>query len=309
MSTWTERAWLKDLLACPDCGQGLASERGRLACPAGHAFPVVGGIPRFTPPSSYADSFGFEWTTFPRLQLDDQVRDESERTFRAKTGLTPEDVRGKTVFDAGCGMGRFSHVVARWGAERVVGVDISDAIRAAAVNLEAFPSVGLAQADLVRLPFAPSTFDVVFSVGVLHHTPSTRQGLAHIARLVRPGGILAVWVYSRRLRWGLLGGELLRPLTTRMEPAALLSRVRWFVPRVDRIKRRFPVLTAPLDFVVPTSNHPDPEWRVLDTFDWYSPRYQWKHSYAEVERWFRRLGFTGVDRLAVPVSVRGRRPG
>lgn len=307
MATWAYRPWLTDLLVCPACGERLFFRPDRLTCVAGHGFPIIDGIPRFTPPSSYADSFGFEWTRFPRLQLDDEVRSESERTFRQKTGLTPEDVRGKSVLDAGCGMGRFSHVVAGWGAERIVGVDISHAVDAAAGNLESFASVALGQADIRQLPFPSATFDIVFSIGVLHHTPSTRGSFAHIARLVKPGGILAVWVYSRRLR-GLLGGELLRLVTRRMDPATLLRCVRWTVPRLAAIKRRFPLLAAPADLVVPTSNHPISEWRVLDTFDWYSPRYQWKHTYAEVEAWFLRLGFTGIERLSVPVSVRGRRP-
>lgn len=305
--TWTERDWLYELLACPDCGTSLRPRSGSLFCSSGHTFPIVGGIPRFTLPSSYADSFGFEWTTFPRLQLDQGTRRESEETLRAKTGLGPGDVRGRSVFDAGCGMGRFSHVVASWGAERVVGMDISRAVEAASDNLQAFESVALAQADLRRLPLAPASFDVVFSVGVLHHTPSTFASLSSIAKLVKPGGILAIWVYSRELRWRLFGSEVLRPLTSRMQAEMLLAGVRRVVPRASAVKRRLPAVAPLLDFILPTSNHMDPEWRILDTFDWYSPRYQWKHSYDEVEGWFRRLGFTDLRRLGFPVSVRGRR--
>jgi 2-polyprenyl-3-methyl-5-hydroxy-6-metoxy-1,4-benzoquinol methylase/uncharacterized protein YbaR (Trm112 family) len=305
--TWTERDWLYELLACPNCGSSLQPRSGSLFCSSGHAFPIVGGIPRFTPPSSYADSFGFEWTTFPRLQLDQGTRRESEETLRAKTGLEPGDVRGRSVFDAGCGMGRFSHVVASWGAERVVGMDISQAVEAASENLQASESVALAQADLRRVPLAPASFDVVFSIGVLHHTPSTFASLSSIAKLVKPGGILAIWVYSRHLRWRLLGSEVLRPVTSRMQAETLLASVRRVVPRASAVKRRLPAVAPLLDFILPTSNHTDPEWQILDTFDWYSPRYQWKHSYDEVEGWFRGLGFTDLRRLSVPVSVRGRR--
>jgi SAM-dependent methyltransferase len=299
---------LYELLVCPGCGGTLEAASDALGCPSGHAFPIVDGIPRFTPPSSYADSFGFEWTSFPRLQLDSDRDQESASTFRDKTGLGPDDVAGKTVLDAGCGMGRFTHVVARWGADRAVGVDISRAVEAAGGNLEAFPSVALTHADLTALPFPPESFDIVFSIGVLHHTPNTFQSLAQIAKLVKPGGMLAVWVYSKRLRWTLLGSEVLRPLTSRMPPSRLLRLVEWVTPRTRAIKRKLPATTVPLDILLPTSNHPDPEWQVLDTFDWYSPRFQWKHTYEEVEGWFRRLGFESVERLRVPVAVRGRRP-
>jgi hypothetical protein len=60
--------------------------------------------------------------------------------------------------------------------------------------------------------------------------------------------------------------------------------------------------------ILPTSMDPDPKWRWLDTFDWYSPRYQWKHTDAEVEGWFKEVGLIDIKRGHIPVSVRGRRP-
>lgn len=307
MTRWTQRPWLANLLVCPAHGVQLTADGDAMLCKEGHAFPVVDGIPRFTPSSSYVDNFGFEWSTFPRLQLDDESRRESEESFRLRTGLGPESVRGKLILDAGCGMGRFAHVVARWGG-KVVGVDMSKAVEAAAENLAGFDDVGIAQADLRKLPFAPATFDLVFSLGVLHHTPNTFESLSSLATLVKPGGVLAIWVYSSRLRWTLAGGEILRPLTRRMDAQKLLRTVRTVAPRAHAIKQRLPKLARFVDLALPTSNHPHPEWRILDTFDWYSPRYQWKHTYAEVEGWFQRLGFDGIERQPFPVSVRGRRP-
>jgi hypothetical protein len=148
----------------------------------------------------------------------------------------------------------------------------------------------------------------VFSIGVLHHTPNTFESFARISTLVKPGGTLAVWVYSTRLRKTLFGSEVLRPLTSRMPPDRLLKLVQQVTPRMRAIKRRLPIAKPAVDFILPTSNHPDPEWQILDTFDWYSPRYQRKHTYQEVEGWFTQLGFERIERLDVPVAVRGRRP-
>ena len=52
----------------------------------------------------------------------------------------------------------------------------------------------------------------------------------------------------------------------------------------------------------------DPEWRVLDTFAWDSPRYQWKHTYPEARRWFEAAGLDGITLLPRPVAVRGKKP-
>jgi SAM-dependent methyltransferase len=295
-------------LRCPTCRASVHEDGDSLVCGSGHRFPVVGGIPRFTPPSSYADSFGYQWTTFRKTQLDEGDRAESEETFASKTGLKPEDVAGRSVLDVGCGMGRFSDVVARWGAETIVGMDLSRAVEAAAENLAAYPAASVVQADAARPPFEPGSFDIVFSIGVLHHTPNTERSLASVARLVKPGGTLVVWLYSRRLRLTHLGSEILRPLASRLPEDRLLRIVRWAVPRLDEVHRRVPWLSKPLRVVLPSSAHPDPEWRILDTFDWYSPRYQWKHTDEEVGGWFRKLGFVDVAAGRIPVSVRGRLP-
>ena len=301
---------LAPYLRCTTCGADLALEEGGFACEGGHRFPVVGGVPRFVSPSSYADSFGYQWTTFRRTQLDDDDRAESEQTFAEKTGLTPDDVRGRSVLDVGCGMGRFSDVVARWGARTVVGVDLSRAVEAAVENLSPYPGAAIVQGDAADPPFREGSFDMVFSIGVLHHTPSTARSLAAVARLVRPGGTLAVWVYAARLRRTHFGSEILRPLTSRLPEDRLLKIVRWTVPKMDRLHARLPGPISQMTRVaLPTSGHHDREWRILDTFDWYSPRYQWKHTDEEVTGWFRRLGFTDLWVGPVPASVRGKRPG
>src|SRR5215210_1053636 len=112
------RPWVLDLLACPSCGGALAEHPapGGLRCVAcGARYSVKRGIPRFVDDDAYAGNFSFEWTIHARTQLDDATSKESEQTFVEKTGLGRQDVSGRTVLDVGCGMGRFSDVVSRWG--------------------------------------------------------------------------------------------------------------------------------------------------------------------------------------------------
>jgi SAM-dependent methyltransferase len=166
------------------------------------------------------------------------------------------------------------------------------------------------QADVFHLPFRESAFDIVFSLGVLHHTPSTRRAFLELPRLARPGGVVAVWVYSKRLRYALTGSMVIRLATRRMKPERLLPLLQKWVPRAHAFRESLPssALRRLMNWFVPVSHHPDPEWRVLDTFDWYSPRFQWKHSFAEVEGWFREARMVDIERMSFPVAVRGRRP-
>jgi SAM-dependent methyltransferase len=303
------------ILRCPTCGGRLdlsIEERdrdvvltGTLTCPAAHVFPVVDGVPRFVDSELYVENFGFEWNVHSRTQLDGPDSRESEQTFRRKTGFAPEDLDGKLVLDAGCGMGRFSDVASRWGAT-VVGVDLSRAVDAARRNLGTRETVHLAQADILRLPFAGATFDVIVSIGVLHHTPDTRAAFERLPRLLKPGGRIAVWVYTAYdgVQWTM--SNLLRRWTWRLPGRALHTLAHVAVPKyyVDRL----PGIGLASRLLLPVSMHPRAEWRVLDTFDWYSPRYQWKHTYEEVFPWFEAQGLVDIRVLGVPVALQARRP-
>ena len=205
------------------------------------------------------------------------------------------------MLDVGVGSGRFAEIAADHGA-RVVGIDLSRAVDAAAENLG--DRALIAQADLFRPPFADGTFDVVYSIGVLHHTPSTASAVRALAPLVKPGGTLAIWVYGRAAWYRM--ADLYRHLTTRMSDRSLY-RLSGILASLYPLQQ-LPVVGRPLRFLLPVSSQADREWRVLDTFDWYAPRYQWKHTKSEVVGWFRDLGFESIEVLGPEVSVRGRRP-
>jgi SAM-dependent methyltransferase len=264
-------------------------------------------VPRFTG-ERYAASFGYQWNRFSRTQLDSaNGTTESRDTFVEKTGFPLEDLRGKRVLEVGCGMGRFLEVVADAGAE-VVGIDISTAVNAAFSNVGSRPNVDILQADVFALPFADGAFDYIYSIGVLHHTPDTRKAFLELPRLLAPRGRIAIWVYATRLRM-FVGGALLRQLTKHLPTRVLLELCRVARPwgaMVRAIPQRHLRFLAQLGATV--SLHPDPDWRVLDTFDWYSPRYQHKHSRAELRRWMTEAGLTELRDLEFPVSMSARRP-
>ena len=60
--------------------------------------------------------------------------------------------------------------------------------------------------------------------------------------------------------------------------------------------------------MIPMAHNPDAKWRVLDTFDWYSPWYQSKHTYEEVFPWFENCGLEDLHVGLQPIAVTGRRP-
>lgn len=287
---------LISLLQCPRCRGPLEPEGDpprSLACRScSQTCPIAGGVPRLAG-ESYAASFGRQWNRY------DVARpEEDEATFRVKTGVDPRDLAGRLVLDAGCGGGRYARLLGSRGA-RVVGVDLSSAVDKAAALCAGMPDVLIAQADLLDLPVAEGAFDLVYSIGVLHHTPDPRRAFARIARRVRPGGRLAVWLYRRNTppqEWLNSG---LRAVSTRL-PAPVLEPLCVGLGALGGI----PVVNRTLNKLANFSNHPDRTLRVCDNFDWYAPRYQSHHTPDELRRWFVEEGF--VDVAELPPARGGR---
>jgi SAM-dependent methyltransferase len=300
-------------LVCPNCKDDfeLAVDRhegseildGCLSCrTCGASYPILRGIPRFVQHGSYASSFGRQWNWFKTVQLDSlSGLDESERMLMATTGWTAADLGGRLVLDAGVGAGRFAEIAAKLGGE-VVGIDLTTAIEAAYANIGRHPHVHLIQADIFAMPFRPASFDFAYSIGVLHHTHDTRAAFTRVADVVKDGGGLAVYLYHR---YGVThhASNLIRIVTSRLPTRLMFALSTIAIPLYYVYK--VPVLGSVLQLLFPISQHRRWRWRWLDTFDWYTPKFQWKFLYPEVFRWFRENGFADLEIFDEPIRMRG----
>ena len=303
---------VRDILRCLGCRGLLQQDATALVCRnCNRLYPLTNGVYRFVDVQKYANSFGFQWKLYARTQLDDANSQRSESAFRRRTGFRPEDLAGKLVLDVGCGMGRFAEVATRWGAH-VVGIDLSLAADVAAQNLRN-RSASILQADVFDLPFAPDSFDYIYSIGVLHHTPNCEEAFKTLPGLLKPDGRIAIWLYSAYNPWYRMS-DVYRKITRRMRPQLLHKLCRMVIPLywTHQGLRKIPLVGKPaaaaLAWLIPMSFHKDATWRVLDTFDWYSPWYQSKHTYEEVFRWFEDCGLEDLKVIEQPIAVQGRRP-
>lgn len=294
------RTTLLEILACPDCSTEFkveaapicdedVVESGLLACLRGHRFPVMDGVPRFVshrldPAQARSrDSFGYEWTRlYPTHGHDPTVQTERE-VFLEYTRTIPSDFRGKLVLDAGCGNGRYARIASDWGA-RVVAVEISDAVDVAARNLAGRKAVDVVQADLFKLPFRDWVFDAAYGVGVLHHTPDARGAFEAVARTVRPGGWVAIFVHGRGNRVLYAMNRLLRRLTSRAP-----YRVTWWfclgLTGLGNALTRIPFVGPLLYLVLRQVLFFSPDQH--NNFDHYSAGFTSFHRREEVMEWYR----------------------
>jgi SAM-dependent methyltransferase len=131
---------------------------------------------------------------------------------------------GRRVLEIGVGLGADHQRFAQAGAV-LSGIDLTTRAvehtqrRLALLGLQSALSVG----DAEKLPFAAGSFDVVYSWGVIHHSPNTARAVEEIHRVLRPGGTARVMIYHK---WSLVGYMLwMRYALGQLKPWTTLSAI------------------------------------------------------------------------------------
>ena len=138
-------------------------------------------------------AFGDEWTKFDKFD-DKDITDIAGTHYFDIINLN--SLKNKNVLDVGCGTGRWSKFISKY-AGTVDAIDPSIAVDSAAYLLQNVDNVRLSKAPADHLPFADNVFDLVFSLGVLHHIPDTKLAMKHCVSKVKKGGIFLVYLYYK----------------------------------------------------------------------------------------------------------------
>ncbi|MFH1258630.1 MAG: methyltransferase domain-containing protein [Elusimicrobiota bacterium] len=348
---------LLKILCCPNCQKDFSWKSfkeqdgeiidGILFCDCGTVFPVINFIPRiffnalkenkvfagkyFNLLKGYLgknnenfsevkkerknkESFEFEWLNY-NLEMGNEKDIFLEET-QIPAGLWP----GKLVLDVGCGMGRFTKIPLQLGA-KVVAMDLGLGVENAFKHLQSLPNCHIVQADLMFPPFKKKTFEIVYSLGVLHHTRDTKTAFSKISQLVKEGGFASIWVYGRAGRYKDFITNPLRANRERLGKILyqfpfngvfwLMVKTRETVSNFLRLfTTRMPVKLlyyfcyllsflgkAPIIKYFTFSVLPDWKARVWENFDWLSPVFQQHHTKEEVIAWFKEEGFSELTVL------------
>ena len=122
--------------------------------------------------------------------------------------------------------------------------------------------------------------------------------------VVKPDGRFAVYLYSR---YGIAHrvSDVIRPVTTRLPLGLMWGLSAVAVPLYYLY--RIPVIGKIANLAVPISLERHWQWRWLDTFDWYTPKYQFKYLYPEIFRWYQDAGFHELEIFGDPVRMSGQK--
>jgi ubiquinone/menaquinone biosynthesis C-methylase UbiE len=160
----------------------------------------------------------------------DALRERLEAQAKARYSLEPyifdfarfSDGRDRDVLEIGVGMGADHFEWAKSAPRTLSGIDLTPRgveYTRARLALAGYVS-DLRVADAEALPYPDASFDLVYSWGVLHHSPDTPRAIQEVYRVLRPGGRARVMVYHKHslvgymlwLRYGLLAGRPTRSL-------------------------------------------------------------------------------------------------
>jgi SAM-dependent methyltransferase/uncharacterized protein YbaR (Trm112 family) len=214
-------------LACPKCRGTLSQGAGFLACPScARQYPIIEGIPQFDLPTSAETGNGAEggkdlrrnywdngWKA--RFQGDHAFQNElrtrsdwsaylereiqvlGERRHVMVVEANRATVQDKVVLDIGCGSGTSGALFGYLGAH-YIGVDHSRHAAAHALrNLQGAGGDGFtAQGNAEALPIRDASVDVVYTNGVLHHTPNFLTAVDEAYRVLKPGGRAIIALYA-----------------------------------------------------------------------------------------------------------------
>ena len=344
-------------LACPSCrGELSISEMvsvendreliaGTLRCaPCSMAYPVRGGIPRFVDGTDgYNPSWNYKWTTIDRGRgLNHLILDKSDPAYElhdlydrnSHDGSAFDYMRGRRAIEIGCGVGQYViKSLIEHAPVKIVAYDMTESVDTLRqIVVERYPAlldkILLVQGSVFSMPFRTSSFDYVYSLGVLHHTGDTKRAIRCAAGLVAEGGQLNVWVYAASqyhidtrepVRKKLSGWlPLMRIAHARLQARGWYSFFARLTPRqADRLLRMFssdawfrlaktPLLRAIPRLIMSPPPHPSREYRHINLFDGYVNTWAENWSEAELFPVFRdcniaikgisawRVGFWGV---------------
>ncbi|WP_433295885.1 methyltransferase domain-containing protein [Actinoplanes sp. CA-030573] len=155
----------------------------------------------------------------------------------AKAVETAEPRPGDLALDVGCGTGRALPALAAavGPTGRVIGLDLTPAMLAAAKDAGRDGGAALVLADARRLPLPDAVAGLVFAAGLVQHLPDPAAGLAELARVTRPGGRLMLFHPAGRAALAARHGRALRPDEPLNEDnlGPLLTAAGWELARYE----------------------------------------------------------------------------
>lgn len=211
--------------------------------------------------STYKDlkvgkTYNYTWASYPKIL--EEYRKEFEHVLGDH--VSSVDVKDKLILDAGCGIGRFTRLFYEMEPKEIIGFDLSEAVVIASNhNFKDITNAYFFQGDILYLPLKKE-FDLVYSIGVIHHTKDPENAVKGLAKLLSTNGKIFCWVYGHSSvdAWlNLLRSVSLKlPLPFLRFISLLPSSIVFLINSMYRTIKKTPVI-KPLSEYLPFNQYAD----------------------------------------------------
>ncbi|MFH1508144.1 MAG: class I SAM-dependent methyltransferase [Candidatus Omnitrophota bacterium] len=215
-------------------------------------------------------------------------------------------VRGKIGIDVGTGCGYDTYYMAKNNpGVRIVGLDLSEGIHTAKRISAGLQNAFFLQGSVLELPLKDNVFDFAYSFGVLHHTPDPSRGLREIARVIKTGAPVFIYLYEDHsqnpIKHEIIRAvSFVRRITTNIHPFFLYFLSFLFSPLAviffsypSWIMRRFRA-TARIADKMPFNFGTHPFSVAGDLYDRFSAPIEYRFSKSGMRELFAQIGFTDI---------------
>ncbi len=304
-------------------------------CNGSREYPIINGIPRFVGKEFYAETINDTDENETAKSFGDKWRDNRYQ----KTGFTKQDIqnlkeqfmamlgchsvsqlkrlltKATKTLNAGCGVAWSEYLFNYNKKTERHCIDISLSVETAYQNIRDFKNIIVSQASIFELPYKDQTFDLIYSCGVLHHTPHPKKAFLSLVRKLTPGGRIGIYIYNVKPFLRELADREIRKITTSLDYDECMR----FSRRITKLGRALSRIKQPLiieedidllgikkgkynlqrfiyDYFVKCWYNPKRHIKsaYLTNQDWYHPVYASHHTKEEMLAWFTEAGLKRV---------------
>ena len=314
---------------------------GSLTCKkCKEVFSITKGIPRFVKDQTKnfvktEDAFSAKWRLHHKNHQAQDWIDFQQKWFFERYEWKSQNQFLKflenknTIHDAGTGVGNSAKMLSSNPNSQVFALDASESIDFAYKKYGKKINLHFFQADLRKLPFKKKFFDYILSDQVLHHTKNTKTSFKYLTKFLKKSGEISIYVYNKKAPVREFSDDHIRKTTVEMsfddcmkfsKDMAILGKSLSDLKKKITIPNDIPILgikSGTYDvqrfiywhflkcFWDPSDNL---ERSIGVNFDWYSPKYAYRHTPKEVKKWYKdaKVKIIHFEEKESGISVTGR---
>ena len=314
-------------------------EEGYLICSKNHEFVISYGVPKLVIDKEKnfektESAFSSKWKTFNKSYHNKKWYDSQKQWFLDRFGWKNFSNFKKFlskcdyILDAGTGVGNSAHWFSINKSSTVFAIDASDSVIFANKKYGKIHNIHFLQADIRQLPFKKNFFDFICSDQVLHHTKDTKTSFENLVKFLKKRGLISIYVYKKKGPIREFSDDYLRKIMVEKsekeclefsESMAKLGKILTKINKKITIPEDIPTLQIKSgtydiqrfiywNFIKCWWSHDVPfAQSVATNFDWYYPKFAFRHSPDEVKSWFKlqNLKVTHYQEIESGISISG----